>query len=193
VRLNVKISGMKELDHALSFLPKAAAKSTLVRVAKKAGQPIADLASDLAPVDTGELSSSVSVGTRISNRIGKKEYAQVMQSGGTKEEARSALIAARAGTSGSFAVVYVGPKKARTKRDAIKRIVQEFGSKRMRPKAYMRPAWDAKKNEALRIIQTDLGKEIIATARRIGKSKSARYTDAIKSSASVAAMLAAEE
>ncbi len=193
MKVSVKVSGFRELEKALSLLPKAAAKSTLVRVAKKAGQPIADLASGLAPKLTGELSSSIRVGTRVANSVGKKDYAEVMRSGGTRAAARTALLSARSGNAGgSFAIAYVGPEKAKTKSDAIKRIVQEFGSSKMPPSPYMRPAWDAKKMEAFDIIRNELASEIIATAKRIGKSRSLRYTDAIKSEASMAALMAHE-
>lgn len=191
MKVSVKISGLKELDKALALLPKAAAKSTLTRLVKMAGEPIAQAASSMAPRETGELSSSIKVSTRIVNSVGKKDYASVMKAGGSKKEARSALLSARAGgVSDSFVIAYVGPEKAKTKGDAIKRIVQEFGSRKMSAHPYMRPAWEAKKNEALRIIRDGLASEIIQTARRIGKSKSARYTDAIKLSASMAALSA---
>lgn len=193
MKISVKVSGLKELDKALAELPKAAAKSTLLRVAKKAAQPIADAAEALAPVDTGELKGSIIVTARAKNTVGNAEYSAIMRAGGSRSDARAAKIAAtRADPGKSFAVVYVGPSKAKKKKDAIKRIVQEFGSVNMQANPYMRPAWDAHKDQALNIIRRELGNEIIATAKRIGKSKAARYTADIKYRASLAAMMAAE-
>lgn len=193
MKVSIKVAGFRELDKALSLLPKAAAKSTLIRAAKQGAEPIAAMASALAPRDTGELSQSLRISTRLANSVGKKDYAEVMKAGGSRVEARAALISARSGNAGgSFALVYVGPEKAKTKGDAIKRLAQEFGTRKMRPSPYMRPAFDAKAGEAVEIIRRVLATEIINTAKRIGKSKSARYTDAIKLEASMAALFAHE-
>ena len=170
--------GFSDLDKALGLLPKSAARATLRRVLVKAGQPIADRAQSLAPRDTGELSESIKVSTKVKNDIGRAEYAAVMRAGGTKAEAGAAMRAARSASPGqSFAVVLVGPEDAKTKKDAIKRIVQEFGSVTQQPNPYMRPAWDERKREALEIIKSELGAEIVKTARRIGKSKSRSTQD----------------
>lgn len=184
-------TGFKELDTALALLPKAAAKRTLQRTLLKAGQPIADAAQAGAPVDTGELRDSIKVGTRIGNNVGKAEFHAVMKGGGSKGDALAAMRNARRDANGgTFAVVFVGPEKAKTKRAAVKRIVQEFGSVRQAPQPYLRPAWDAEKMNALSICRNELAGEIIATAKRLGKSK--RQSAAVKDSASVAALMAHE-
>lgn len=191
MKMYVTATGFKELDKALAELPKAAAKRTLQRTLLKAGQPIADAASANAPVDTGELRDSVKVGTKLGNNVGKAEYAAVMKSGGSKSQAVAALRGARrAAAGGTFAVAFVGPTKAKTRKDAIKRIVQEFGSVKQSPRPYLRPAWDSQQRVALDIARKELGNEIIQTAKRIGKSK--RATAAAKSGASIAAMMAFE-
>lgn len=162
----VKVEGLRELDRALGELTKSAARATLHRVLKKAGAPIAAEASRLAPRKSGELSRSVKVSTRIKNTTGNAEYSAVLRSGGSKEQAVAAMRSARRAGGKSFGQVYVGPERAKTRRAAIKRIVQEFGSVKQAPRPYMRPAWEAKKAEALSIIKRDLGAEIIATAKR---------------------------
>ena len=174
--VTVSVSGLKELDAALGELSKGLAKGVLKRVLIKAGQPIADAASVLAPKDTGELSTHILVGSKISNKVGNAEFAAVMKGGGTKAEAVSALRGARrsAAGEGSFAVAYVGPTQAKTKKDAIKRIVQEFGSVNQPGTPYLRPAWDANKNRALDIIKAELGPEIIKTAKRAAKRTAAK-------------------
>lgn len=191
MKMMVSATGFKELDQALALLPQAAAKRTLLRTLLKAGQPIADAASANAPRDTGELSENIVVGTRLGNNVGKAEYAEVMRSGGTKGQAAAAMRGARrAANGGSFAVAFVGPTKAKSKKNAIKRIVQEFGSVKQAPQPYLRPAWDAHKMEALEIARRELATEIMATAKRIAKSK--RQSSEIKYQASIAAMMAHE-
>lgn len=184
-------TGFKDLDTALAQLPKAAAKRTLQRTLAKAAQPIADAAQANAPVDTGELRDSIKVGTRISNKIGKAEFAEVMRGGGTHGEAVAAMRSARReANGGSFAVAFVGPEKAKSKKNAIKRIVLEFGSVKLPPHPYMRPAWDAQKMNALNICKAELAGEIITTAKRLAKSK--RQSAEAKFSASIAALMAHE-
>ena len=166
----VHIAGLQELDVNLGLLSKAAARGVLRRVLLKAGQPIADAAKAIVHRDTGELADSITVSSRIRNTVGNAEYHSVMADGGTKEEAGAALRAARSAAPGkSFAEVQVGPAQARTKADAIKRIVEEFGSVNRAPHPYMRPAWVAKKHEALEVIKRELGGEIAKSIARMNK------------------------
>lgn len=172
----VHVHGLKELDARLGQLTKATARNVLRRVLVKAGQPIADAAKAIVHRDTGELHDSITVSSRIKNTTGNAEYNAVMRDGGTKEEAGAALREARAASrgTGSFAEVQVGPAQARTKQDAIKRIVEEFGSVDRPPHPYMRPAWEAKKGEALNVIKRELGGEIDKAVARIAKRAAAK-------------------
>ncbi len=171
----IKIEGLKELDRALGELTKATARNVLKRVLVKAGEPIAQAARNLAPVDSGELRDSIQVSSRIKNTIGAAEFAAVLRAGGTRQEAGAALRAARRSSGpGSFAEVHVGPAQAKTKADAIKRIVQEFGSINNPAQPYMRPAWAQEQNHALDIVKAELGGEIIKTAKRIAARAAAK-------------------
>lgn len=191
--VTVKLSGFKELDAALANLPKSAAKATLLRALAKAAQPIADAAKANAPVLTGELRDSIVVSTKLKNTIGKREFHEVMKAGGTRKEAGAAFHAARSTSQGkSFAVIFVGPTVATNKGDAIKRYAQEFGSVNHAPHPYLRPAWDSEAMPALGIIRRELANEIISAAKRIGKSKRPSYTQEIKNSAAIAALMAHE-
>jgi len=176
VKLKVSVSGFRELDKALGELPKAVARNVLRRVLTKAAQPVADMASSLAPKDKGELSSSVKVGTKTGNKTGKAEYAAAMKAGLGKGEALKALRSARRGAAGRgfFAEAFVGPTKAKSKKDAIKRIVQEFGSVNQPGQPYLRPAWDAQKHAVLERIKAGLGPEITKTAKRLAKRRAAK-------------------
>lgn len=171
MKTTVHVEGLRELDAALGQLTKATARAVLHRVLVKAGQPIATAAAAMAPIDTGELAGSIEVSSKIKNTVGNAEFAAVLRAGGSQQEAVAALRGARrsAAGSGSFAEVHVGPTKAKSKKDAIKRIVTEFGSVKEAPRPYMRPAWSQKKDEALAIIRRDLGDEIEKAAKRAAK------------------------
>ena len=60
---------------------------------------------------------------------------------------------------------YVGPK-AGSKRNAIKAVVQEFGSVKQAAQPYMRPAWEATKGAVLDGIKGSLRTEIDKAAKR---------------------------
>lgn len=166
MKLKLEFAGGRELDKALAAIGKAAGRAVLHRVLKRAGQPIADLAAQLAPDDpaTGapDLKTSMLVSTKLKNPIGNAEFATVMQSGGTTAAARRAMRdARRAATGGSFAVMHVGPDASR-----FYAHLQEFGTTHHRPQPFLRPAFDAAGPEALKIIERDLGDEIMKTAKR---------------------------
>jgi HK97 gp10 family phage protein len=184
--ISVSTSGFRELDKALAELPKATARNVLRRTLVKAGQPIADEASRLAPVDTGKLAGRIAVSPKIKNKVGSAEFAAAMRQGLGRDAAVSALRQARrdAGGQGSFAEMYVGPARGVL---GYAHLV-EFGTVRTAPQPFMRPAWDGKKREALDIIRRELGNEIIMAARRVGRSK--KTSVEIKYRASMAALLA---
>ena len=162
MKASLKVEGFKELDDALGELPKAAAKTVLTRTLSAAAKPIVELARELAPKLTGRLSLSIVASTRLANKVGSAEYHAVLVAGGTKEDAASALRSARraAKGTGSFAELHIGPTKS------PHAVPQEFGTVKMPPHPYMRPAWDAKWREALEIIKTQLSVELDRYAQR---------------------------
>jgi len=175
MKIVVSVDGLKELDRALGELPKSTAKGVLLRVLRKAGQPIADAAKGFVAKDTGELRDSIQVSSKFDNKVGKAEFAAAMKAGLGRVAAGEALRNARRKAIGeSFAMVFVGPSKAKSKKDGIKRYVNEYGSVKMAANPYMRPAWDANKNNALTIIKSDLGAEIRETANRAARRKVAK-------------------
>lgn len=186
--VTVSTAGFRELDKALAELPKATARNVLRRTLVKAGQPIADEASRLAPVDTGKLAGRIIVSPSLKNKTGSAEFAAAMRAGLGRDAAVSALRQARrqAAGAGAFAEMYVGPARGVL---AYAHLV-EFGTVRTAPQPFMRPAWDSKKREALDIIRAELGNEIIMAARRIGRSKKQSYD--VKYRASIAALMAVE-
>lgn len=161
----IRIEGLAELDAALGQLPKTMARSTLRRVLKRAGEPIAETARQLCPVsdiDHKHLRDTIAVSPRIKNNVGKAEFARAMRAGLGNEAAVAALRGARraAAGQGSFAAMYVGPGPMPHAH------LVEFGSIHNAPQPFMRPAWDQKKGEALEIIKRDLWTEIEKSANR---------------------------
>ncbi|MDP2358016.1 MAG: HK97 gp10 family phage protein [Beijerinckiaceae bacterium] len=180
MKMGLGISGFKELDAALGELPKATARNALRRVLVMAGQPIAESARQMAPDDpktfAGDLRRSITVSASLKNKVGSSEYAAVMRGGGTKGEARAALIdARRAASGGSFAVVYVGPSG---KRWGSMGHLPEFGTSKMAAQPYLRPAFDARSSEALNIIRTQLKDQIEKAAARYAKRQARKAAKA---------------
>jgi hypothetical protein len=145
----------------------------MLRALARAAAPIVSMASSLAPRDTGELQGSVQASSKSAYKTGAAEFAAVLRGGGSKGDALSALRDARRAADGAgfFVEMFVGPTKATSKKDSIKRIVQEFGSRFQPGKAYMRPAWDAKKYEALGLIKGELTVEIEKAANRAARRR----------------------
>ena len=185
-RVVVSTSGFRDLEKALAELPKATARNVLKRTLVKAGEPIAEKARELAPVDKGRLRDSIVVSARIKNKVGNAEFSAAMRAGLGQAAAVQAMRDARRGANGSFAEVYVGPEAGR----GFYGHLVEFGTSRTAAQPFMRPAWDAEQRSALEIIKSELGNQIIAAARRIAKSK--RQSVDVKYRASLAALMAAE-
>lgn len=187
--VTVSVSGLKELDEALGNLPKATARNVLVRTLKKAADPMVDEARRLAPVRTGKLRDSIMSSARVKNKVGSSEYAAAMKAGLGKDAARAALLSARRANKGqgSFAELFVGPARG----GGVIRYahIVEFGSVDTAPQPYMRPAWETTKDKMLNVIKGELGNQIIAAARRVGRSK--KQSSDVKYRASIAAMIAA--
>lgn len=159
--VRVSVSGLKELDAALGELSKGAARGALRRALVKAAEPMRAAAERNAPEDTGALKRSIIVTSKVDNRAGKAEYAAVMKGGGTKAQAVGAMRDARRakGIGESFAEAYLGPEKG-SKRDAIKAVVQEFGSRKQAAQPYMRPAFDGEAQNVIGKIKDELSNEI---------------------------------
>lgn len=147
-RSSVRIEGLKELDRALSQLPKATAKNVLRRTAIRALAPVIADAKLRVPVDEGDLRDSLKVAGKLSKRQQRKN--------------------AKAVAEGKAAVqLYAGPAALPHAH------LVEFGTSHMPPQPFMRPAWDANKMKVLELIRLDLGNEIERAAARLAR-KAAR-------------------
>lgn len=144
--IRVKVEGLRELDRALSELPKSTQKAVLRRTLMKAGEPLADSMRGKAPDDpvTGgnDLRSSIGVGIKLSprqSRLHRKMF---------KDDKASAEV-----------FVGAGPLPQAS--------LQEFGTANHGPQSFARPAWDAGQMRVLETIKTVLWTEIKKSARRL--------------------------
>lgn len=140
-KVTVKIEGLKELDQALGQLPKSTAKATLRRVLKEAGEPMARAARAGAPVDEHYLYESIDVSTRLNPR----------QRSLHKDEGGRA-----------FQEMFVGTNNPAG-------VQQEFGNEHNPAQPFMRPAWDATKQQTLDLIANSLWGEIEKSAQRLAR------------------------
>ena len=184
--VTVQMSGFKDLERALSELPKATGRRVLSRTLVKAGTPIAERAKEIVPTASGLLKRSIIVSPRIKNKVGSAEYASAMRAGLGKDAAVMAMRDARRANKGSFAEMYVGPAVPMGWYGHL----VEFGTSKHLAKPFMRPAWDEVQRQSLDIIKAELGREIIAAAKRVARSK--KQSADVKYRASIAAMIAAE-
>lgn len=132
-----KIEGLRELERALADLPRSTGRGVLRRVLKKAAEPIAADAEANAPRNTGALSREVTVASRL-----------------TRHQAR---MQRRMGKSEME--MHIGVRRTAG-------VQNEFGNANQPAQPFMRPAWDANKDSALRTIADDLGSEIEKAAAR---------------------------
>ncbi|WEX07373.1 HK97-gp10 family putative phage morphogenesis protein [Chelativorans sp. AA-79] len=148
----VRVEGLRELEQALSELPKATGKNVLRRTLRKAGEPIAEDMRAKAPDDpdtSGEdLRNSIGVGTKLSPN---------------QRSAHRKMFRDDRASVEMF--VGAGP--------VPQAIQQEFGNVNHGPQSFARPAWDAGKDGALETIKTELGNEIGKAAKRLAR-KAAR-------------------
>lgn len=145
--VSVKVEGLRELDKRLRDLKRGTAKGVARRVLKKAGEPIAKKARRLAPDDPSTPPVDLHTSIEISSRQKSGRQRLYTRPGPTTVE------------------LHIGP----TRGGYPQAMMQEFGAVHHSPTPYMRPAWDSRKNVALRIVKRELGKEIDKTVARLAK------------------------
>jgi HK97 gp10 family phage protein len=134
-----KIEGLKELDAALSELPKATSRNVLSRTLKEQGKPIRDDGEARAPKLTGGLAESYTVGTKLSRR----------QKRANKKE--------------SQVEVYIGPGPA------AKGVQTEFGNAHQAAEPHLRPAFDGNVDRVLAGIRNSLAEQIEKARARLAR------------------------
>lgn len=141
MEVKVRVLGLSQLEQGLSELPRATGKNVLRRVLRQRGEPIAERARNLAPIDEGDLKDSIAVSTKLSRSQRRKRR-------------KKATVE-----------MFVGPG---THPQAI---TQEFGTWFHPQQPFMRPAWAAEKGRILEDLSGDLWTEIDKSAQRIARKQ----------------------
>ena len=141
IKKTVEVEGLSDLLDNLEDLKQSTQVNVQKRALTKAAEPIAKTAQSLAPVGTGKLERSITIGTRLSGS----------QKEGFEKE--------------SAVEIYIGPAPL------VQAITSEFGTFRQSPRPFMRPAWDENKEEALTLIVSELWSEILKAADRAARKQ----------------------
>jgi HK97 gp10 family phage protein len=136
----VSMKGLRELEQALTELPKATARNTLNRVLKLAAEPVQRAWQAKAPRESGALAKSVIVGKRLTRRQAKD----------AKREGKF------------FAELHVGTADPAG-------VQQEFGNINHPAQPSGRPAWEQTQDMALATISVELGGEIEKARARLAR------------------------
>lgn len=145
--VSVKMEGLATTVANLELLAKSTQKNVVRRTLRKAGEPVADTAAALAPHATGNLAFSIVVATQLTRRH--------------KAEQRNRA---------SEVEVYIGP--AGGTGALFYASAQEFGTIVTHANPFMRPAWDAQKENVLTMIILGLGTEVDKAAKRAARKLS---------------------
>ena len=139
MKITQDVQGLKELDRALGELKPSTAKGVLRRVGRKALEPFDEAWRLAAPHLSHALQESGSVGSKLSRT----------QRAANERE--------------NLVEVFAGPGPL------PQAVQQEFGNENHPPQPFARPAWDETKDQALKIVKTELGGEIQKAAARAAK------------------------
>jgi len=154
---SVKIEGLSELKDALDDFSKSTSGNILKRAVSTAAALFAEEAALRAPKRTGRLKQSIKVGKAKIISAGQAAYASAKEEGASNAEAATAARNANrtAGGTGRQAIVHAGPTK-----DVRAAVPQEFGTFKMPPHPFMRPAWDSNDVKCAEAIRDALKEEI---------------------------------
>lgn len=148
--VTMKLEGFSNFEKELAKLEKLATRrSVAIRAMRKAAQPMADIASSLAPVDTGTLAKSVIVGTKLDGRQ-SKIHKRMFKHDKTSVE------------------MFVGPSYLMGDGGRHGHL-QEFGTVHHAPQPFMRPAWDQDHKNLLARLGDEMAKEIDKAVTRAAR------------------------
>lgn len=165
MKTKVQVKGTRELDAALGELAKATARNVLQRAAMKALEPVEEDAKRLAPERSGVLKSKIRRTTRKpKGHRTKAVFAEAMRRGATRAEAGAAQRKFNAENGSTFAEAFVGVEEG-----VAQAWPQEVGTHRHGPQPYMRPSWEANKEQVLETVLAEIKPEIDRAAERARK------------------------
>lgn len=146
-RVRARVEGLAELSAGLAELPKATSRNVMRRVGRAALEPMAETARQNAPVDNNDLRESIAVSTKAAGH------------------------ARRTGRKRNEVEVYMGPGGRGGAKAPPQGVLQEFGTRNHGPQPFMRPAWDAGKDDLLQAVADGLAPEIEKAAQRIARKQ----------------------
>ena len=145
MKATYKLQGSKALEDALEEIKKTTRDRIVEESMKNALQPVQEDASNMAPRLTGGLSRSIGIGTKLTRRA----------------YSRSQKLSA--------VEVYVGPSPSLNKR-VRHGVLIEFGTWKMKPHPFMRPAFARNVEVVLRRLANQMWLKIKLVANRADKS-----------------------
>lgn len=148
----VRITGAREMEAVLRQLPQHIAKQALTKALRAAAEPILDEARALAPV--GQESKG-----RVRLRTTRRGKVAIANYGKLKLSLRIATVPASQTPHSATVAVSVGK--------AFWGLFVEFGTRFMSARPFLRPAFEAKKTEALNRLGKALGDEIEKAATKL--------------------------
>lgn len=172
----MRLEGFKELDDALKELPRATGRNCIRRALGRAAAPIVAEAKAMAPArpGSGKLKEAI-IFTKVKftgGNAGKQAFAEAMRAGRTREEAVDALkeanLAAAEEAGGAVPISGIG-KVAIDYKIAWYAHFVEYGTIKMTPKPFLRPAWEQGKYQAAEAIRDTLKDEIGKAVARIAR------------------------
>ncbi len=148
----VRIKGAREMEQVLRQLPAQIAKKTLTAALRAAAEPILDEARRRAPVGTESKG-------RVRLRTSRRGKVSIANYGKLKPSLRIATVPAGKTPHSATVVVTVGK--------AFWGMFVEFGTRFMAARPFLRPAFEAKKMEALNRLGKALGERIEKAAKKL--------------------------
>lgn len=164
----VKTSGFRELDKALSELPKATARTTLRKAGIEALKPMQAAAKAKVPVDTGKLQQSIIIKPGFDPKFNEQAAALFRATGSARGVKREkGVMKIGLGPSGRMRRT----RKGKPTGIRVYAQVQEFGSVDQPAQPYMRPAWIEQQMAVLDHLKDSLAAAIDKSVKRIAKKK----------------------
>ena len=143
MRPKIKLEGFAELESALAEFPRATQKAVLKRAGMKAMKRVEDKMRQNAPKDENDLADSIDTQVQKAKRVSRTRYA------------RTDTIEIATGPTG--------------REEGGNPAWQEFGTVKMAPNPYARPAADSEGPAVIADVKEDLAVEVRKTADRIAK------------------------
>lgn len=132
----------ENITAALGEMSKATGRNVLRRALQVAGEPIAAVASRLAPEQSGRLAFSIVVSPQLTRR--------------QRREGKGSEVEMHIGPAGGTGALNYAS-------------FVEFGTVEMHAEPYMRPAWEGSKAAVLGLIESQLGVEVQRSAARAAR------------------------